>query len=150
MKLTKYEHACVVLEEQGKKLVVDPGGFTKEFGGVDNIVAVVVTHKHADHFNPEHLETILATNPDATIFTPDDLAEQFKKPGVKAVKAGDEATRGPFRLHCGGEMHVLIHNSLPCPQNTSLLVNDSFYYPGDSYTMPDKPVEVLAVPANAP
>jgi L-ascorbate metabolism protein UlaG (beta-lactamase superfamily) len=34
MKLTKYTHACIVLEEQGEKLVIDPGGFTPEFGDV--------------------------------------------------------------------------------------------------------------------
>ena len=150
MKLTKYEHSCVVLEEQGKKLVIDPGGFTTEFGPLNNVVAVVVTHVHPDHFNAEHLEAIFAENPEAPLFTTTDVAEQFQKPNVKTVQAGQAETVGPFSLRFGGEMHALIHQSLPCPHNTSVFVNDVFYYPGDSYTMPDKPVNVLAVPANAP
>lgn len=150
MKLTKYEHACVVLEEQGKKVVIDPGAFTPDFGDQTNIAAVVVTHVHQDHYKPEHLETIIAANPDVLFFTTAEVANEFKKPNVKAVKAGDEVSVEPFNLRFGGESHALIHESLPCPQNTSVLVNNVFYYPGDSFTMPDKPVELLAVPANAP
>jgi L-ascorbate metabolism protein UlaG (beta-lactamase superfamily) len=150
MKLTKYGHACVVLEERGKKLIIDPGAFTPEFGDVSNVVAVVVTHSHADHFKPEHLETILAASGDAKIFTTPEVTEQFSKPRVTAVKAGDDASAGPFTLAFGGEMHQVIHDSAPCPQNISVFVNDELYYPGDSYTMPDQPVKVLAVPTNAP
>ncbi len=31
-----------------------------------------------------------------------------------------------------------------------MLVNERFYYPGDSYTVPDVPVALLAAPAGAP
>jgi len=30
------------------------------------------------------------------------------------------------------------------------MVNDELYYPGDSFTRPDRPVAVLACPASAP
>jgi L-ascorbate metabolism protein UlaG (beta-lactamase superfamily) len=150
MKLTKYEHACVVLEEQGGKLVIDPGGFTAEFGGVENIAAVVVTHVHPDHYNPEHLERIFGANPDVQVFTTQEVADQLGAPNVKVVRKGEEVTAGPFTMRFGGELHELIHESMPRPHNISVFVNNVFYYPGDSYTLPDKPVNVLAVPANAP
>ena len=148
MKLTKYGHACVVLEEQGKKLVIDPGVFTDDFGGLDGIVAVVVTHVHPDHFNPQHLDAIFAANPDAKLFSVQEVAEQYAK--AAAVHSGQQEASGPFALRFSGEMHELIHDSLPRPHNTAVTVNDAFFYPGDSYTLPDAPVRVLAVPANAP
>lgn len=46
MKLTKHEHACVVLEKDGAKIVIDPGSFSSGaaeiIAGVD---AILVTHE---------------------------------------------------------------------------------------------------------
>ena len=150
MRITKYEHACVVLEEQGKKLVIDPGGFTSSFGAPDNIAAVVVTHEHADHFDPGHLQKILGSNPEVRMFMPADAAKHFQKPNVTVVKDGDEHSVGPFVLHFTGERHAVIHPDWPYPQNIGVRVGDAFYYAGDSFTLPDKPAEVLAVPSSAP
>ena len=54
MELIKYGHACVVLEQDGRRLVIDPGMLTPEdaLAGADG---VLVTHEHADHFAPEKL-----------------------------------------------------------------------------------------------
>jgi L-ascorbate metabolism protein UlaG (beta-lactamase superfamily) len=35
MKLTKFQHACIVLEERGKKLIIDPGDSTPGFGNLE-------------------------------------------------------------------------------------------------------------------
>ncbi len=34
--------------------------------------------------------------------------------------------------------------------NLGVMVNNTLYYPGDSFTQPEGPVDVLAVPASAP
>ena len=34
--------------------------------------------------------------------------------------------------------------------NLGVMVNDTVYYPGDSFTKPEKPVKVLALPITAP
>lgn len=150
MKLTKYGHACVVLEEQGKKLIIDPGVFTPEFGDVSDVAAVVITHVHSDHYSPEHLQKIVGVNPDVKVFTAPEVATEWKDPHAQAVKAGDEQTVGPFTLRFYGELHSLIHPIAPQIQNVGVLVNGSFYYPGDSFTLPESAITVLAVPANAP
>lgn len=150
MKLTKYAHACVVLQDRDRKLVIDPGGFTPEFGSLDNIVGVVVTHVHPDHFNPRHLQAIFSANPNVPLYTTAEVAAEFKAPNVHLASPGEQVAIGPFMVRFGGDLHAFIHQSLPQPHNISVFVNDTFYYPGDSYTMPDKPVTMLAVPANAP
>lgn len=150
MKITKYGHACLVLENQGKKLIIDPGEFTPEFGDTDSIVAVVITHMHGDHFHPPHLQSIFATNPDAQLYATQEVADQATDMKVIVPQPGDTAEVGGFSLRFFGETHAAVHADFPPCQNIGVLVNDTFYYPGDSFTMPTLPVKVLAVPVSAP
>lgn len=150
MKLTKYEHACFTLEMAGEVLVVDPGSYTDDFVVTDNIAAIVVTHEHDDHFDPDRLAAIYAKNPNAVFVSLPDIVD--KLPGHKshAVRPGDKVDIGPFRLKFFGDKHALIHLSLPLIDNLGVLINDTVYYPGDSFTLPNTPVDVLALPVGAP
>ncbi|HEV7453812.1 MAG TPA: MBL fold metallo-hydrolase [Candidatus Saccharimonadales bacterium] len=150
MKITKHEHACVVLEDQGKKVIIDPGDFTPTFGSLDNVVAVVVTHVHGDHFSAGHLQQIIQTNPDVIIFTTDEIVNSWQDPHAKAVHAYEDHQAGPFSFRFFGEKHATIHSSVAVPDNVGVLVNNSFYYPGDSLIEADRDVTVLAIPACAP
>ncbi|MDQ5862445.1 MAG: MBL fold metallo-hydrolase, partial [Actinomycetota bacterium] len=49
MKLTKYTHACVRLEQDGRVLVLDPGTFSETEEALDGAQAVLITHEHGDH-----------------------------------------------------------------------------------------------------
>ena len=46
MKLTKYEHACFIVEKDGVSIVVDPGSLTTDFSTADHVAAIIVTHEH--------------------------------------------------------------------------------------------------------
>ncbi|MEJ1230959.1 MAG: MBL fold metallo-hydrolase [Galbitalea sp.] len=74
MRITKYEHACFVASIGEKKLVVDPGSFTVPLPESTNVVAVVVTHEHGDHWTAEHLHRILENSPDVKFFGPAGVA----------------------------------------------------------------------------
>ena len=151
MKITKYEHACVVLEEQGQKLVIDPGSWTTSLPDLSGVAAVVVTHVHADHFNPDHLAAIANTNPGVQIFGTEEVAESLAAPQVTVVQGGDTVSAGVFSLHFFGNRHATIHSSIPANQNVGVMVNDTFYYGGDSFTIPEgKAVTALAIPVSAP
>lgn len=140
----------MVLEEQGKKVVVDPGVWTPEFGDAENVVAVVVTHVHGDHFSAENLEAIFAKNPTAKLFTTEEVKGQFDKPNVVTPKAGERVTVGPFTLEFFGGLHAEISPLKPAAQNIGVMINDTLYHPGDALTLPEKPVKVLSMPINAP
>lgn len=151
MKITKYEHACLVLEEQGKQLVIDPGIFSTSLPELTEVVAVVVTHIHPDHFDQEKLQAIFAKNPEAQLYTVPAVAAELKgKFAPKAALHDMGVAVGPFHLEFFGEQHAVIHNSIPLTDNVGVLVNETLYYPGDSFTLPDETVEILAVPASAP
>ncbi|OJX81466.1 MULTISPECIES: MBL fold metallo-hydrolase [unclassified Leifsonia] len=151
MRLTKFEHAALLLEDSGKKLFVDPGSFTTPLTDTANTVAVVITHEHADHWTPEQLKRVLDMNPDAKIFAPEGVARAAADFDVTVVHAGDVVEAEPFTLQFFGGTHAVIHSSIPTVDNLGVLINDQLYYAGDSFTIPEGiEVDVLAAPAGAP
>lgn len=155
MIVSKREHACLTVEHDGSTLVIDPGSFTAPFV-VENLVAIVVTHEHADHVTPEHLDRLLAAareaDPDreVALLAPAGVAAVHPDRPWHVVDAGDRVTAGPFTLAFSGGRHALIHRTIPVIDNVGVFVNETLYYPGDSFAVPDGPVPVLAVPASAP
>ncbi|KQO46660.1 MULTISPECIES: MBL fold metallo-hydrolase [unclassified Frigoribacterium] len=150
MRLTKLEHACLILEKDGRKLVVDPGSFTAPLIDLHDVDAVVVTHEHADHWTPDQLTHLLATNPDATVYGPAGVATAAEGFDVHVVADGDTVEVGPFTLGFHGSRHAVIHESIPVIDNVGVLVDGSLFYPGDQFTVPPVPVDVLATPVGAP
>jgi len=150
MELTKYEHACFTIEKDGKLLIVDPGVYTNDLQTPENVVAVVVTHEHADHFDPAALDAIIAHNPKAIIIAEKTITEKLSELPTATVEPGDKYTVPPFMFEFFGGEHALIHSSMPVIGNLGVMINDTVYYPGDSFTLPNKPVDVLALPISAP
>ena len=150
MTITKYEHSCLDIEEQGKRLIIDPGDFATSLTDFNNIEAVVITHVHFDHCNAEKVQAIISANPAVKIFTTGQVAEKLGADKVIVARAGQTETVGPFSLQFFGGTHAIIHPSMPPDQNIGVLVNNSFYYAGDSFDPSQQTVDVLAVPAHAP
>lgn len=151
MKLTKYEHACFTVEKDGKLLIVDPGNFTSTLGSPENVVAIVVTHEHADHFDINVIGAVVAHNPDVFILAPEGITNKIGNAlPTKTVSDGDTIAVGPFKLKFSGGQHATIHQSIATPENLTVMIDDTVFYPGDSFTVPDSPVKILALPAAAP
>lgn len=151
MKLTKYEHACFTLEKGGKLLVVDPGAYTTDLPALESVVGVIVTHEHADHYDPTALGAIISHSPEATIYALGDITRQFGNTlPHQSVEVGQTITAGPFSVEFLGGDHAIIHPDIPSVANMAILVNDSLYYPGDSFFVPKRPVSTLALPTAGP
>ncbi|MES2876644.1 MAG: MBL fold metallo-hydrolase [Patescibacteria group bacterium] len=151
MKLTKYEHACFAVEKDGKLLVVDPGVFTTDLPALESVVAVVITHEHPDHFDGAALGAIVAHNPDVIIYAHKNVVSQLGDAlPNRAVVANEGIEIGPFRLEFYGGEHATIHTDIPAGANLGVMINGLIYYPGDSFTLPERPVDVLALPVSAP
>jgi L-ascorbate metabolism protein UlaG (beta-lactamase superfamily) len=148
MKLTKHPHAHLTLEQANQKLIIDPGIFSADLGDIANVTAIIVTHSHADHLDADHITQIQAANPSVQLFTTADVAELLD--GATVVQHGERITVGAFELRFYGQEHASIHESVAVPDNIGVLVNDTLYYPGDAFTIPEGTVKVLAVPGNAP
>lgn len=152
MNVTKYEHACMVVSKGSDRLVIDPGNFLAALPESSGVVAVVITHEHADHFSVDRVAHLVEMNPDVRIFGPQGVADAAAASGieVEVVHGGDTVEVAPFALRFFGEKHNVIHSSIPVIDNVGVLVDEEFYYGGDSYTVPDVEVPLMAAPVGAP
>src|SRR5262245_4553902 len=147
MKLTKYTHACVRLEKDGKDLVIDPGIWA-EPEALDDADAILVTHEHADHVDVEMLDSLTAP-----VWTNAGAATQLERLGdrVSVVAAGDSFEAAGFSVRVYGTDHAVILAELGVPcRNTAYLVEDAVYHPGDSWTRPSRAVHTNLVPLSGP
>jgi L-ascorbate metabolism protein UlaG (beta-lactamase superfamily) len=157
MKLTKFTHACVRLEKDGRVLVLDPGNFSETETALAGAEAVLVTHEHADHVDVDAVAAALLGNGSLALFAPDGVAAQLrgKAPGasgrIHAVVPGEDFEAAGFAVRSFGGQHALIHPTIPVVANIGYLIDSNVYHPGDSFVVPDgADVKTLLVPIHAP
>ena len=50
MQLRKYGHACLLVEDGGARVLIDPGSYSRGFEEVEGLTAVLVTHDLSEAF----------------------------------------------------------------------------------------------------
>lgn len=151
MKITKYEHACLVVEEGDARLLVDPGSYTPGFESLDGITAVLVTHGHGDHVDIPRVVALAARTPGLRILADEASATALREAGREAesLRAGDRVDLG-IEVVVHGERHTPIHPDIPTVPNVALEFGGRFFHPGDSFTPPPAGIEVLGLPTGGP
>ena len=151
MRITKLEHAALILEDAGRRLVVDPGGLTNPILDLMDVDVIVITHEHADHWTADQLNRITHASPEAVNLAPSGVARAAEGVDIRVVSPGESVEIGTWKLRFYGGNHAIIHPTIPVVQNVGVLINERLYYPGDSFHIPlDIEVDVLAAPAGAP
>lgn len=150
MKLTKYQHACLVLEKANSTLVIDPGNYSHDFIIPSRVDGIIITHEHPDHLDEARILAILDAHPRATIIAHETITGRYTNYATIAVKVGETYTIGDFTLQFFGGTHAPIASTIPVPPNYGVIVDERFYYPGDSFIVPGVPIQELAIPASAP
>ena len=84
MKITYYGHSCILVEEAGKRVIIDPfltGNPTAKIAAEDvKVDAVLLTHGHSDHFG----DTLtIAKQNDCPVVAVYELAEYCQSQGVQ-------------------------------------------------------------------
>ena len=152
MRLTKLGHSCLLVEEGGARLLLDPGTLSQGFEELEGLTAVLFTHQHADHLDQRRLRGLLDRNPGARVICDPGSAEPLGQAGVEVevVADGQELDAGGVGVRVAGRDHAVIHPDIPVVPNVGYLIGGRLFHPGDAFTQPGQPVEVLAVPAGAP
>ena len=150
MRLTKFTHACVRLEKDGRKLLIDPGIWAEDEAFQDD-TDILVTHEHFDHIDVDRITALAALAANITVHAPAPVAALLAVMAghVRTVEVGDSFTAAGFRVAVVGGRHADIYDGLPGCANVGYLV-DGLYHPGDSLFVPDHRVETLLVPTCAP
>lgn len=157
MRLTKFNHACVKLEKDGKAIVIDPGSFSELETALSGVNAVLVTHEHMDHIDIDAVTAALQADPDLLLHAPGSVTKQLGEAApevsgqIKTVEPGEEFETAGFTVHAYGGQHALIHPRVPIVANLGYVIDGKVYHPGDALIVPeDIQVQTLLVPLHAP
>ena len=152
MKLTHFGHACLLVETDGARLLIDPGTMSS-FEGVRDLDAVLVTHQHPDHVDQGRLQDLLGANPGARLVVDPDTVGVVDGLGLEHVVArtGDRLTFGGTTVDVLGGLHAAVYGDVPgCTNAAYLLDGGALLHPGDSFFVPEQDVDVLAVAIDGP
>jgi L-ascorbate metabolism protein UlaG (beta-lactamase superfamily) len=151
MRVTKYEHSCLLVEDGDVRILTDPGELTHGFVNLTGLSAILVTHQHFDHIDLERIAPLLERNPKAVLYADEATAAMLTERDIPArtARQGERFEVGVEVAVYGGE-HAVIHPEIPVVPNVGYLIGGRFFHPGDSFTVPDVPVEVLGLPTAAP
>lgn len=69
MKVTKFGHSCILVEENSVKILLDPGVFSTDYTDIKDVDALLITHEHQDHFDISGVKKILELNPKIKVLT---------------------------------------------------------------------------------
>jgi L-ascorbate metabolism protein UlaG (beta-lactamase superfamily) len=154
MRITHLGHSCLLIEGGGARVLIDPGNFSTGFEQLTGLDAVLVTHQHPDHADPERLPALLAANDDARLLIEPDTVSALGLPADAAFAAGSTTDVAGLSISAVGGRHALIHDRVPRPGNVGFLIAETggptLFHPGDSYAETPDGVDVLAYPLSAP
>jgi L-ascorbate metabolism protein UlaG (beta-lactamase superfamily) len=153
VRVTKFTHSCIRVDGPGV-LVVDPGVFSDP-GALTGADAVLITHEHPDHLDPDRLAEAHRANPSLVVHAHPQVLPRLAALGdaVTAVEPGQAFTAAGLDVTAYGGQHAVIHPDIPLVANLAFLISDStmsVYHPGDSFEVPDVSVDVLFAPISAP
>lgn len=158
MKITKYIHSCLLLENGSDRILFDPGKFSFAEEKVapeqfTKIGTVILTHYHPDHIDEDALETIIENNPGVEVLVNSEIYEKLAANNIDSrVFENGVLSQSGFTIEAVNAPHEkILADSIP--QNTAYLVNDIFLHPGDSLSQSlytHKGTKILALPVMAP
>jgi L-ascorbate metabolism protein UlaG (beta-lactamase superfamily) len=147
VKISKHLHSCLLVEEQEKTFIIDPGIFTYQEKALDinkleKLDYILITHEHPDHMHMPFVQELLAKFPNAKIITNNAIVEHLAKENITATYESDTivtVTKVP---------HERLWDTEP-PENIMVTIFGKLANPGDSHHFETK-AEILALPIIAP
>jgi len=150
MKVTRYFQSCLLIEEKGTRILIDPSPQEKdrldEFGKLD---AVFYTHEHMDHFDPEMAQNFVEQGV-ASVYANASTAKQIKA-SKTVVEDGQEYDVSGLKIKAIELPHCLMVDGSTSVQNTGYLVGGELFHPGDGVELAGSlTVKTLVVPLTGP
>ena len=152
LRLTRWGHSCVRLDDERRHLVVDPGAFSLLDDALDGAQAILVTHEHADHLAVDRVAA--AVRGGVPLWGPAPVVDLLRGAGapddlLHVVSGGDHVEAAGFQVRVLGEWHAVIHPDIPRIANVAYLV-EGVLHPGDAHVQPSDAPDVHLLPISGP
>ncbi|MBL8159771.1 MBL fold metallo-hydrolase [Candidatus Saccharibacteria bacterium] len=151
MKITRYPQSCLLLSHEGRQIVIDPGSdflATRQHTELDMVEAVLYTHKHSDHVDPEIADYLGSKG--AQLIGNRETAEMLGDRELRIVEDGESFEVAGFAVVARELPHCLLPDGSAGPQNTGYIINGTFFHPGDGIELAGLEVESMALPIQGP
>lgn len=155
MQLTHLGHAGLLVEAADRRILIDPGVFSR-LDAIGDVNAVIVTHQHPDHLDPNALRGVLERSPDAAVYADPQSAKLLAAEGISATETvqGQNFTVGEVEVSPVGRQHAVNSEYVERVDNVGVVLRapgePSLFHPGDALDAEPGEVDFLGVPLNAP
>lgn len=149
MKVTRYFQSCLLIEEGGARILIDPSTQEKDrladFGKLD---AVFYTHEHGDHFDANMAQNFVEQGT-APVYANASTAKLINA-SKTVVEDGKEYDVNGLKVKAMELPHCLMIDGSTSVQNTGYLVGGKLIHPGDGKELKGLNVDTLALPIAGP
>ncbi|MBI1984549.1 MAG: MBL fold metallo-hydrolase [Candidatus Wildermuthbacteria bacterium] len=148
MKISKYVHSCLLVEEHGTVALIDPGNYTAQANVLDlesiaKLDYLVITHEHADHMDIPLIKKISVKFPGLQIMSNSSVKSILEKEGLIVLTGGNED------IALKEIPHEAVFGVSSPVKNVLAKVFGKLMHPGDSFQFGSS-AEILALPVQAP
>jgi L-ascorbate metabolism protein UlaG (beta-lactamase superfamily) len=149
MKVTRYFQSCLLVEDNGVRVLIDPSGQEKErLGDFGKLDAVFYTHEHSDHFDADMARDFVEQGM-APVYANVSTAKLIEA-SKTVIGDGQEYDVKGLKIKAVELPHCLMVDGSKSVQNTGYLINSRLFHPGDGKELAGLKVDTLAVPINGP
>lgn len=152
MNITKLGHCCLLIKTKNLTILTDPGAYSTGQNTLTGIDLILITHEHPDHLHAESLQAVLKNNPNAQVITNTGVGKVLDGLGItySVVEGRATSTVQDVLIEAFDGKHGELFEEFGQVQNTGYFIDNKLFYPGDSFTNPEKAVDVLALPVAGP
>ncbi|MEN9604905.1 MAG: hypothetical protein RJB39_590 [Candidatus Parcubacteria bacterium] len=113
---------------------------------------ILITHEHPDHLHAESLQEVLKHNPEAVVITNSSVGKVLDGLNIQysVTEGRANTTVKDVLIEAFDGKHGELFGDFGIVQNTGYFIDNKLFYPGDSFTNPEKAVDVLALPVAGP
>lgn len=152
MKVTKYPQSCLIIENHGKRLLIDPGALIRDKFSAQGLLpldAILITHEHEDHADPTLIRELLRINT-VPVFANQSTKSVLGDVVSQIVEDNEQFEAAGMKIVAHELPHCLMLDGSAGPQNTGYVIDDVFFHAGDGIKLDNLQVETAAIPIAGP
>ncbi|MEI7961642.1 MAG: MBL fold metallo-hydrolase [archaeon] len=139
MKVTKFAQSCFLIQYKEIRVLIDPGNMQTDDAMINackNPDLILITHKHADHFDEELVKKLISAN--TKIYSSHEVAEAFSNTNIFPTRENNILMIGGLNIQATKAIHgytPLLKGGKEIEEGLGFLIDDgikTIYHTGDT------------------